>query len=36
VISAPHAGKVSGITVKEGDSVGGSDLICKIVKPADK
>ncbi|KAF4631348.1 hypothetical protein G7Y89_g6778 [Cudoniella acicularis] len=34
VISAPHAGKVSSIQIKEGDSVGGSDLICKIVKPA--
>lgn len=33
VISAPHAGKVSSIQVKEGDSVGGADLICKIMKP---
>ncbi|KAF5878002.1 putative pyruvate carboxylase protein [Botrytis fragariae] len=32
VISAPHAGKVSSMQIKEGDSVGGSDLICKIVK----
>lgn len=30
VVSAPHAGKVSGLAVKEGDSVSGSDLICKI------
>merc|ERR1712093_561885 len=36
VISAPHAGKVGSIQIKEGDSVGGSDLICKIVKPGDK
>ncbi|CCU76784.1 pyruvate carboxylase [Blumeria hordei DH14] len=33
VISAPHAGEVSSIQVKEGDSVGGADLICKIMKP---
>ncbi|OJJ44659.1 hypothetical protein ASPZODRAFT_708694 [Penicilliopsis zonata CBS 506.65] len=32
VISAPHSGKVSGLLVKEGDSVDGQDLICKIVK----
>jgi pyruvate carboxylase len=32
VISAPHAGKVSELGVKEGDSVDGSDLVCKIVK----
>lgn len=32
VISAPHAGKVASVQIKEGDSVGGSDLICKIVK----
>merc|ERR1711939_190191 len=36
VISAPHAGKVGSIQIKEGDSVGGSDLICKIVKPGHK
>lgn len=36
VISAPHAGKVGSIQIKEGDSVGGSDLICKIVKPGEK
>ncbi|KAH6666625.1 putative pyruvate carboxylase [Halenospora varia] len=36
VISAPHAGKVGNIQVREGDSVGGSDLICKIVKPGEK
>jgi pyruvate carboxylase len=35
VISAPHAGKVSNTQIKEGDSVAGSDLICKIVKPSD-
>ncbi|CAG8977117.1 hypothetical protein HYALB_00003338 [Hymenoscyphus albidus] len=32
VISAPHAGKVGQLQVKEGDSVGGADLICKIEK----
>lgn len=32
VISAPHAGKVSDLGVKEGDSVDGSDLVCKIVQ----
>jgi pyruvate carboxylase len=32
VISAPHNGKVSGLQVKEGDSVDGSDLVCRIVK----
>lgn len=32
VISAPHAGHVAGLLVKEGDSVDGSDLICKIHK----
>jgi pyruvate carboxylase len=36
VISAPHAGVVSSLQVKEGDSVDGSDLICKIVKPGEK
>ncbi|KAF9241684.1 hypothetical protein DTO013E5_6937 [Penicillium roqueforti] len=32
VISAPHSGKVSNLQVKEGDSVDGQDLICKISK----
>lgn len=32
VVSAPHSGKVESLQVKEGDSVDGSDLICKIVK----
>ncbi|KAE8147050.1 carbamoyl-phosphate synthase L chain, ATP binding domain-containing protein [Aspergillus avenaceus] len=32
VISAPHSGKVSGLLVKEGDSVDGQDLVCKIGK----
>ncbi|OOF97870.1 hypothetical protein ASPCADRAFT_205146 [Aspergillus carbonarius ITEM 5010] len=32
VISAPHSGKVSSLLVKEGDSVDGQDLICKITK----
>ncbi|KAI0540710.1 pyruvate carboxylase [Xylaria digitata] len=32
VISAPHNGKVNGLQVKEGDSVDGSDLVCKISK----
>jgi len=32
VISAPHSGKISSLGVKEGDSVDGQDLICKIVK----
>ncbi|KAI6772260.1 hypothetical protein HG530_003218 [Fusarium avenaceum] len=31
-ISAPHSGKVSGLQVREGDSVDGSDLICRIEK----
>ncbi|QSS62195.1 pyruvate carboxylase [Histoplasma capsulatum] len=34
VISAPHHGVVSNLEVKEGDSVDGQDLICKIVKAA--
>lgn len=34
VVSAPHAGKVKDLGVKEGDSVAGSDLICKIEKDA--
>ncbi|KAL2427166.1 Pyruvate carboxylase [Exophiala dermatitidis] len=33
VISAPHSGKVGHIQVREGDSVAGSDLICRIEKP---
>lgn len=32
VISAPHSGKVSGLIVKEGDSVDSQDLVCKIAK----
>jgi pyruvate carboxylase len=32
VISAPHNGKVNALQVKEGDSVDGSDLVCKITK----
>ncbi len=32
VISAPHSGKVSSLLVKEGDSVDGQDLICRIAK----
>ncbi|KAI2640386.1 pyruvate carboxylase [Hypomontagnella submonticulosa] len=32
VISSPHNGKVSGLQVREGDSVDGSDLVCKIAK----
>ncbi|KAA8896194.1 carbamoyl-phosphate synthase L chain, ATP binding domain-containing protein [Sphaerosporella brunnea] len=32
VISAPHSGKVHDLCVKEGDSVDGQDLICKIHK----
>ncbi|ERF75974.1 Pyruvate carboxylase [Endocarpon pusillum Z07020] len=32
VISAPHSGKVDDLKVKEGDSVDGSDLVCRIVK----
>ncbi|KAL8789876.1 MAG: hypothetical protein Q9213_000946 [Squamulea squamosa] len=32
VISAPHSGKVGELKVKEGDSVDGQDLICKILK----
>ncbi|KAI4279598.1 MAG: hypothetical protein LQ337_000183 [Flavoplaca oasis] len=32
VISAPHSGKIGDLKVKEGDSVDGQDLICKILK----
>ncbi|KAJ9622092.1 pyruvate carboxylase [Knufia peltigerae] len=32
VISAPHSGKVASLLIKEGDSVAGSDLVCKIQK----
>ncbi|KAF2810278.1 pyruvate carboxylase [Mytilinidion resinicola] len=32
VISAPHSGKVSHLGVREGDSVGAQDLVCKLVK----
>ncbi|EKV15766.1 Pyruvate carboxylase, putative [Penicillium digitatum] len=32
VISAPHSGKVSHLQVKEGDSVDGRDLVCRISK----
>ncbi|KAK0631674.1 pyruvate carboxylase [Immersiella caudata] len=32
VISAPHNGVVSSLMVREGDSVDGSDLVCRIVK----
>ncbi|KAK3310701.1 carbamoyl-phosphate synthase L chain, ATP binding domain-containing protein [Chaetomium strumarium] len=32
VVSAPHNGKVSQLMVREGDSVDGSDLVCRIVK----
>jgi len=32
VISAPHSGKVDALSVREGDSVDGQDLVCKIVK----
>lgn len=32
VISAPHSGKVGDLRVKEGDSVDGRDLVCRIVK----
>nr|KMM72210.1 pyruvate carboxylase [Coccidioides posadasii RMSCC 3488] len=32
VISAPHHGTISGLLVKEGDSVDGQDLICTIHK----
>ncbi|KAM3480476.1 hypothetical protein MY8738_004936 [Beauveria namnaoensis] len=32
VISAPHSGKVANLQVKEGDSVDGSDLVCRITK----
>ncbi|KAF2237721.1 pyruvate carboxylase [Viridothelium virens] len=32
VISAPHSGKIGGLEVKDGDSVDGQDLICKITK----
>jgi len=32
VISAPHHGKVTNLQVREGDSVDGQDLVCKITK----
>ncbi|KAK4229163.1 carbamoyl-phosphate synthase L chain, ATP binding domain-containing protein [Podospora fimiseda] len=32
VISAPHNGKVSSLMVREGDSVDGSDLVCRITR----
>lgn len=32
VISAPHSGRVGSLQVKEGDSVDGSDLVCRITK----
>lgn len=32
VISAPHAGDVGNLLVKEGDSVDAADLVCRIVK----
>ncbi|KAF3481630.1 pyruvate carboxylase [Arthroderma uncinatum] len=32
VISAPHHGKIASLHVKEGDSVDGQDLICKMTK----
>jgi pyruvate carboxylase len=32
IISAPHSGKVAELQAKEGDSVAGGDLICRIVK----
>lgn len=32
VISAPHSGKIGGLSVREGDSVDSGDLVCKIVK----
>lgn len=33
IVSAPHNGVVSGLQVRQGDSVDGSDLVCRIVKP---
>ncbi|KAK7184882.1 pyruvate carboxylase [Paraphaeosphaeria sporulosa] len=32
VISAPHSGKIDGLSVREGDSVDSGDLVCKLVK----
>ncbi|KAJ4422122.1 pyruvate carboxylase [Gnomoniopsis sp. IMI 355080] len=32
VISAPHNGKIASLQVREGDSVDGTDLVCKITK----
>ncbi|KAI1262954.1 pyruvate carboxylase [Xylariaceae sp. FL1019] len=32
VISAPHNGKVAGLQATQGDSVAGSDLLCRITK----
>jgi len=34
VISAPHHGTIASLVVKEGDSVDGQDLICKIIHAA--
>lgn len=31
-VSASHSGKVTSLHVREGDSVDGSDLICRIEK----
>ena len=31
-VTAAHSGVVEGLVVKEGDSVGGGDLICRIAK----
>ncbi|KAK3941082.1 pyruvate carboxylase [Diplogelasinospora grovesii] len=36
VISAPHNGVVSQLQVREGDSVDGSDLVCRITKGGEK
>jgi pyruvate carboxylase len=32
IISAPHSGHVGSLNVREGDSVDGQDLVCKILK----
>ena len=32
IISAPRAGKIGSLGVREGDSVDAQDLVCRIVK----
>lgn len=32
IISAPHSGKVSSLSIREGDSLESGELVCKIMK----